>query len=78
MSSELFDPNEGFALQSQSLYVPPSQRARELELAAACAGGPTAAPKQPPRFQLSAAELAKIDRNLARLRNFPDTSAPMF
>lgn len=81
MNFELFDPGEGFALVSDAQFIPPSSKARLEALFVEVAGQPPPPPLAPaPRkvFRLSAAELAKIERNMARLSKFSDQTAGMF
>lgn len=78
-TGDLFDPAEGFALRSETIYMPPSTRARLAALETELAGvPPPAAPVKKP-FRLSQSDLAKIDRNMARIATFSDPgTAAMF
>lgn len=78
-ADELFDSADCFTLQSETSFVPPSLQARAADLAAEVASQPPPPPAPPrPIFRLSAAELAKIDRNMARLSKLTDRTGAMF
>lgn len=70
---------DGFALQSQAAFVPPSAVQRMATFSAEVAAQPPPPPPAPKKmFRLSPAELAKIDRNCARLSSFGDATSAMF
>lgn len=75
---DLFESHAGFALRSEAVYIAPSQARREAELAAECAQSEPAQLKRAPIYRLTPAELAAIDRNLARVSKFSDRTGDMF
>lgn len=79
ITAELFDTGDCFTLQSTAAFVPPSILDRAAILAADVAAQPPPPPPPPrPIFRLTEAELAKIDRNLARLNKLTDSTGSMF
>lgn len=82
MSSNLEFAGSGFDFQldSQELFQIPAAALRLEQFAAEIAAQPPPPPPPPPRpvFRLTPAQLAKIERNCARLANLSDSTSAMF